>query len=184
MSSLKGIDYDSRCQKYRARLTRNGCVYHLGYFVNKNDAIKARKKAEEEFEKGNKIDFLHSYSTSSVPPEIEDDPYLFFLSIGDPSNESSPEKNIRLSVLVQAVKDFLTDKDRESQKNARDWFANKTESAETYTFEDVCEILSIDSSYVRKCLKKSARNKKKVLSRIGRRLVRSYSPSGSNPNNQ
>ena len=173
MSSFKGVDYDSRCKKYRARLTRNGCVYHLGYFEEKKDAIKARKNAEEEFLKGNKIDYIHSYSTSSVPPEVEDDPYLFFLSFNEDKSDSNPEKSLRLSVLVQAVKDLLTDKDPDAQKNARAWFSGKIESSDTYSFEEICEILGIDAEFVRKCLKRSVRNKKKVLRRIGRRLVRS-----------
>tara|TARA_Y100000385_G_C13097942_1_gene642574 strand:- start:2588 stop:3142 length:555 start_codon:yes stop_codon:yes gene_type:complete len=173
MSSFKGVDYDSRCKKFRARLTRNGCVYHLGYFENQEDAVKARKRAESEFQKGNKIDYIHSYATSAVPPEIEDDPYLFFLAFNDTGSEPNPERSLRLSVLVQAVKDLLTDKDRDSQKNARGWFAGEIESSDTYSFEEICEILGIDPGFVRKCLKRAVRNKKKVLRRIGRRLVRS-----------
>lgn len=184
MSSFKGVDYDSRCKKYRARLTRNGCVYHLGYFEKKSDAITARKTAESEFLKGNKIDYIHTYSTSAVPPEVEDDPYLFFLSINDNKDSRNPEKSLRLSVLIQSVKDLLTDKDPESQKNARSWFSGDIDSPATYSFEDICEILGISDDYVKKCLRRAVRNKKKVLRRIGRRLVRSDQSSVLHSNEQ
>ena len=76
----KGVDYDARCKKYRARLTRNGCVYHLGYFSKQEDAIAARLTAEKQHEKGKRIKYVHSYSTSSLPVEVENDSYLYYLS--------------------------------------------------------------------------------------------------------
>lgn len=171
----KGVDYDARCKKYRARLTRNGCVYHLGYFERQEDAISARLEAEKQHNKGAKVSYVHSYSTSSVPVEIENDPYLYFLSFNHTNESESPEKSLRLAVLIQAVKDLLTSSKPLAQKNARLWFKGKTESEPTYSFEEICEILNLDHSFVLKGLRKASRNKPKALQMLGRRLVRSTS---------
>ena len=176
----KGVDYDARCKKYRARLTRNGCVYHLGYFSNQDDALKARKHAERQYSNGSKIKYVHSYSTSSLPVETENDYYLHFLAFNDSEESDSPERSLRLAVLIQAVKDSLTDKRPAEQKNARLWFRGKIESEPTYSFEEVCEILGLSSGFVLRGIKKANRNKAKALQMLGRRLVRSTNPDITN----
>lgn len=175
----KGVDYDARCKKYRARLTRNGCVYHLGYFAKEADAIKARKKAERQHEKGSKISYVHSYSTSSLPVEVENDPYLYFLSYDNKESSDDPERNLRLAVLIQAIKDSLTDKHPEEQKNARLWFKNKINSEPTYSFSDICETLGLSESFINRAMRKAYRNKSKTLQMLGRRLVRSGGADGN-----
>lgn len=175
----KGVDYDARCKKYRARLTRNGCVYHLGYFAKEKDALKARLDAERQHNRGAKIAYVHSYSTSSLPVEVENDSYLYFLQFNGENDRENPERSIRLAVLVQAVKDSLTNKRPDDQKNARLWFRGKIESEPTYSFIEICETLKLDPDFLQKGLKKANRNKGKTLQMLGRRLVRSTKPEGS-----
>ncbi len=172
----RGVDYDARCKKYRARLTRNGCVYHLGYFVKEEDALKARREAEKQHEKGSKINYVHSYSTSSLPVEVENDSYLYYLAFNQDAHADDPEKSLRLAVLIQAIKDSLTKKKPEDQKNARLWFNGKLNSEPTYSFVEICETLNFDPSFVKRGLKKANRNKSKTLQMLGRRLVRSTKP--------
>ena len=48
VSRVRGVYYDSKRGKYRARLRFQRKYYNLGYFSNLEDAVKARKRAEEE----------------------------------------------------------------------------------------------------------------------------------------
>lgn len=48
VSGVRGVYYDSKRDKYRARLKFQRKYYNLGYFNNLEDAVKARKRAEEE----------------------------------------------------------------------------------------------------------------------------------------
>lgn len=47
-SGTKGVVWDKSNKKWRAQITFKGKKHNLGYFTNKQDAINARKKAEEE----------------------------------------------------------------------------------------------------------------------------------------
>lgn len=40
-SIYKGVDFVKRKELYRARVTNNGKVYHIGYFTNEVEASKA-----------------------------------------------------------------------------------------------------------------------------------------------
>lgn len=48
-SGYSGIGWAKREQKWRARIKVDGKEIHLGYFKNKNDAILAKKHAEEKY---------------------------------------------------------------------------------------------------------------------------------------
>jgi hypothetical protein len=48
-SGVKGIVFSKEHNKYRARITVNKKVLHLGYFENLDDAIQARNDAEEKY---------------------------------------------------------------------------------------------------------------------------------------
>lgn len=48
-SNVTGVDYVKAFGKWRARLRVNGETHYLGYYVNKEDAVKARKEAEEKY---------------------------------------------------------------------------------------------------------------------------------------
>ena len=49
-SGTKGVRWIEKTQKWRARIMVNGKETHLGYFVNKDDAINIRaQKAQNEF---------------------------------------------------------------------------------------------------------------------------------------
>lgn len=48
-SGIKGVDWDKQREKWRARISINKKRIILGWFDNKEDAIKARKNAEKEF---------------------------------------------------------------------------------------------------------------------------------------
>jgi hypothetical protein len=47
-SGYKGVDYNKRRKQWRARICLKGKNYHLGWFKEKEEAIKARQKAEKE----------------------------------------------------------------------------------------------------------------------------------------
>lgn len=48
LTGVRGVYYDSRSGRYRARITFKGKRYNLCSFLSKEDAIKARQKGEEE----------------------------------------------------------------------------------------------------------------------------------------
>lgn len=48
VTGVRGVYYDGKTGRYRARITFKGKRYHLGSFLSKEDAIKARQKGEEE----------------------------------------------------------------------------------------------------------------------------------------
>lgn len=48
LSGVRGVYYDAKRGKYRARLKFRQKYYNLGYFSNLEDAVKARQRAEEE----------------------------------------------------------------------------------------------------------------------------------------
>ena len=48
LSGVRGVYYDGKRGKYRARIKFKRKIYNLGYFTNLEDAIKARKRAEDE----------------------------------------------------------------------------------------------------------------------------------------
>lgn len=51
-SGCRGVCYDPKTNRYRARLKFQGKIMSLGTYTNYEDAVKARKRAEEEiFEK-------------------------------------------------------------------------------------------------------------------------------------
>lgn len=48
-TGVRGVCYITSRHKYKAYLSYNKKFYHLGFYDNINDAIKARKKAEDEY---------------------------------------------------------------------------------------------------------------------------------------
>ena len=48
-SGYKGVSWDKRSMKWRAQVMLKRKNYHLGLFDNKQDAINARKEAEEKY---------------------------------------------------------------------------------------------------------------------------------------
>ena len=50
-SGVTGVMWDKSRKKWKAEITFKGTVYKLGRFENKEDAIKARKDAEEKYHK-------------------------------------------------------------------------------------------------------------------------------------
>lgn len=55
-SGVRGVCWDKRSHKWVARISLQGKSHYLGSFVNKEDAIKARRKGEELYKK-----FLANY---------------------------------------------------------------------------------------------------------------------------
>ena len=49
-SSVKGVSYNRREKKWRTYIQCNKINMHLGYFENFDDAVLARKKAEEKYQ--------------------------------------------------------------------------------------------------------------------------------------
>ena len=48
-TGVRGVYYDGKTDRYRARITFKGKQYSLGSFVSKEDAIKARQEGEKAF---------------------------------------------------------------------------------------------------------------------------------------
>ena len=48
-SGVRGVYFDKRTGKWRARLRFKGKFYNLGTYVSFDDAVKARKQAESEY---------------------------------------------------------------------------------------------------------------------------------------
>jgi hypothetical protein len=48
-SGIRGVHLDAHSGKWRALIGRNGKQFSLGYFTNKDDAIKVRKEAEKKY---------------------------------------------------------------------------------------------------------------------------------------
>lgn len=48
LSGIRGVYYDPKSGKYRARIKFQGKSHHLGTFLRLEDAIKARRQAEED----------------------------------------------------------------------------------------------------------------------------------------
>lgn len=48
-SGVKGVSWNKRFNKWNAQICLKGKVKNLGYFLNLEDAIKARKDAEEKY---------------------------------------------------------------------------------------------------------------------------------------
>lgn len=48
LSGVRGVYLERKTGKYRARLKFQGKLYNLGYFTRLEDAVKARKRGEEE----------------------------------------------------------------------------------------------------------------------------------------
>jgi hypothetical protein len=48
-SGYKGVAWRERDRVWRANITVDSKQIHLGHFKNKEDAIKARKEAEEKY---------------------------------------------------------------------------------------------------------------------------------------
>lgn len=46
-SGARGVYWDKRSNKWRARLRFKGKIYHCGTYANFDDAVKARKQAEQ-----------------------------------------------------------------------------------------------------------------------------------------
>lgn len=47
-SGVRGVYWDRRSGKWRARLRFKGKIYNFGSYVNFDDAVKARKEAEQQ----------------------------------------------------------------------------------------------------------------------------------------
>lgn len=65
LSGYRGVYLDCKTGKYRARLKFRGKLYNLGSFTNLEDAIKARKRGEEEIYDA----FLADYDRASETHE-------------------------------------------------------------------------------------------------------------------
>lgn len=49
LSGVRGVYFDSKSNRYRARIKFQGKLYNLGSYTNLEDAVKARKLGEEEY---------------------------------------------------------------------------------------------------------------------------------------
>lgn len=63
-SGVTGVSWDNSFQKWTARIKSEGKYKFLGYFENFNDAVKARKEAEEKYYK----EYSYDNSMKISPP--------------------------------------------------------------------------------------------------------------------
>lgn len=171
-SGPTGVDFDQRCGKYRSRITRNSKVYLLGYFATEEEAVAARKNAESSHLENKRFSYTHSYSTVSSLSEAEGDPYLLYVSSQVRNAPETPECTLRLAVLTQSIKDVLQTTNKSAHRNALDWFDGKSKSPPTYSFEDICDILSLDQKKISDGINSACKDSKRALRQIGRRLVK------------
>ena len=68
-SGHKGVYWDTKALKWFSKITRKGHVMRLGYFKNKEDAIKTRLEAEEK-------DWSHLETKSIIPNTVIDLAYI------------------------------------------------------------------------------------------------------------
>ena len=66
-SGVTGVFFDSRNNKWIARITLRKKLYSLGSYKNKEDAIKARKRAEEELFEPVIEEYYRSKETEETP---------------------------------------------------------------------------------------------------------------------
>ena len=62
-SGVRGVYFERKTGKYRARLKFQGKLYNLGSFTRLEDAVKARQRGEEEIYGK----FLADYENREVP---------------------------------------------------------------------------------------------------------------------
>ena len=65
-SGIKGISYRQRSKRWRAYISIDHKMIELGEFINKEEAIKVRKEAEEKYHG----EFAMKLETPSPPPTI------------------------------------------------------------------------------------------------------------------
>ena len=66
ITGVRGVYFDSKTRKYRARLKFRGKLYNLGSYYQLEDAIKARRRGEEEI-----FDvFLLEKASSQAPADV------------------------------------------------------------------------------------------------------------------
>jgi hypothetical protein len=51
-SGVSGVFFDNRAKRWRAQIYYNGKTKHIGIYDSFNDAVVARKKAEQEYYEG------------------------------------------------------------------------------------------------------------------------------------
>lgn len=49
VTGVRGVSYDAKKQLYYARITFQGKKHYLGGYTNLEDAVKARRRAEEDY---------------------------------------------------------------------------------------------------------------------------------------
>lgn len=69
-SGVKGVSWYKQSQKWMAKINFKGKQHHLGYFVDKQEAINARKEAEEKYFKPILEKYDHTKKPTSVAAEV------------------------------------------------------------------------------------------------------------------
>jgi hypothetical protein len=65
------INFDSKKDKWRARITYQSKEYHLGYFADKETAVATRKEAESNLS-GNFIEWLSGFKNKTTGIEMQE----------------------------------------------------------------------------------------------------------------
>jgi hypothetical protein len=158
-------------------MTRRGVVYHLGEFDDYESALERRRFCEDRYNQGLSFEYVHRYSSSPYYVDSEGDPVLFFFETQFTHYPDDVERNVRLAVLVQAIRDFLANhlQEHPDRADAEEWIFSDAEGT-GFTFQDITGILRIDPDYLRGGLRRAVRDPRRILRAIGRHLVRTTQP--------
>lgn len=145
-------------------------MYLIAYSTSFRKASRIRKNALESFNLNKPFDYLHSYETASRKKRADSDDYLYKLGLSN--EDSSPHRSLLVAVLMQAIKDRLSD-DRELKAEAKQWFESNARETLQFCFLDLCDELCIKPHKVKQIIRSSEKEKKPSRRVVGRRLVRS-----------
>ncbi len=154
-------------------MTRQGCVYHIENFDTYELALAARQEAELSYNEGRSFEYIHCYASSPTYVDVEGDPVLFFWASQFTHVPDDVERNVRLGVLIQAIRDYLSSGQRPhpDKADAEQWIFSDEEGT-GYTYQDITYLLQLNPDYLRGGLIKAAKSPRRTLRAIGRHLVR------------
>ena len=135
----KGVRVNPSSGLYYARIWVKGRQHRLGSYPTEAEAIAARAAAKRQIKQD---------GTSSEIALCDDD-YLFWLSETAMVYRESPERQLHLYILVQALKDLMEPL-ADIRNDALQWVRGIIESAPGCTFREVCGLLGLDPPTVRR----------------------------------
>ena len=135
----KGVRVNPNTGLYYARIWVKGRQHQLGSYPTETEAVAARAAAKKQVKQDGCISEI----------ALCDDDYLFWLSEVAGVYRESPERQLHLYILVQALKDLM-EPSAAVRDDALQWVRGTVESAPGCTFREVCGLLGLDPATVRR----------------------------------